>query len=315
MAKMSDINIYMVKNSQTGLFLTTTNTWSEYPKVWSRKSDLHRSLNRWYRINIDRTSKGETFSFLESAIPEDWEIVEITLTFAAPEPEVLEKRNKYVRKGQTYDLIEEAYHMNYNEYWNEWKNEDWETSELSRLEELLKDGGVFLDIGAWIGPYTVIAEKTATVYAIEPDPTAYQILVKNVVNNGSTTCCLQAAASTNNQDVILKTSVEDIWGSSLSSMHSSATGDGIAVAGIDTVALLAAINPTLVKCDIEGGEVILLPYIGPYLRKHKIPLFLSLHPQIYDPAPQEFIDELSKWNLETLNLATDSFFATCKDDR
>ena len=70
------------------------------------------------------------------------------------------------------------------EYLLYWKNKFWEVHTHKILEKFLDSNHSFIDIGAFIGPTTLygafIAKK---VYAIEPDPIAFNELKKNVLLN------------------------------------------------------------------------------------------------------------------------------------
>ncbi len=63
----------------------------------------------------------------------------------------------------------------------------WEPEETKFLEKALRPGMVFVDIGAHIGYYTVIAsglvEGTGKVFAFEPDPRNFTLLQRNVAAN------------------------------------------------------------------------------------------------------------------------------------
>ena len=63
----------------------------------------------------------------------------------------------------------------------------WEPEETEFLEKILRPGMVFIDIGAHIGYYTVIAAgfvgSTGKVFAFEPDPGNFALLQKNVAEN------------------------------------------------------------------------------------------------------------------------------------
>lgn len=63
----------------------------------------------------------------------------------------------------------------------------WEPFESSLLMSRLKAGGVFVDVGANIGYFTIIAAslvgKQGHVYAFEPDPENYRLLQKNCAHN------------------------------------------------------------------------------------------------------------------------------------
>src|SRR5690349_4571051 len=61
---------------------------------------------------------------------------------------------------------------------------DYESTETKLVKGILKEGDVFIDVGANIGWYTVHAGRivgpTGKVYAFEPEPTALSYLRKNV---------------------------------------------------------------------------------------------------------------------------------------
>jgi len=63
----------------------------------------------------------------------------------------------------------------------------WEPEETSFLQKTLRPGMVFVDVGANIGYYTVIAASlvgsAGKVFAFEPDPRNFILLQKNVAEN------------------------------------------------------------------------------------------------------------------------------------
>jgi FkbM family methyltransferase len=67
------------------------------------------------------------------------------------------------------------------------KTGDYEPVETKLVQGILKEGDVFIDVGANIGWYTVIGSKlvgeTGKVVAFEPDPTNFDMLRKNVEAN------------------------------------------------------------------------------------------------------------------------------------
>jgi FkbM family methyltransferase len=63
----------------------------------------------------------------------------------------------------------------------------WEPEETAFLEKILRPGMVFVDIGANIGYYTVMASglvgSTGKVFAFEPDPRNFALLERNIAEN------------------------------------------------------------------------------------------------------------------------------------
>ena len=71
---------------------------------------------------------------------------------------------------------------NYQNFWNNFLN--WEQHDLNFVTEKGEEDKIFIDIGAWIGPYTLIAASMGMkVYAFEPDKIAFQDLKKNIELN------------------------------------------------------------------------------------------------------------------------------------
>lgn len=77
----------------------------------------------------------------------------------------------------------------------------WEDLETRWLLKTLRPGDTFIDVGANIGYYTVVASQvvgeTGHVYAFEPDPTSFAILERNVRENGLTNVTLEQKALSN----------------------------------------------------------------------------------------------------------------------
>ena len=71
---------------------------------------------------------------------------------------------------------------NYQSFWSNFLN--WEQDDLNFVTEKCEQDKIFIDIGAWIGPYTLIAASMGMkVYAFEPDKVAFQELKKNIELN------------------------------------------------------------------------------------------------------------------------------------
>ena len=71
---------------------------------------------------------------------------------------------------------------NYYEFWNNFLN--WEKDDLNFFTENGEKDKIFIDIGAWIGPYTLLAASMGMkVYAFEPDYIAFHELKKNIELN------------------------------------------------------------------------------------------------------------------------------------
>lgn len=68
------------------------------------------------------------------------------------------------------------------------RNGEYEPTETQLVRQILKEGDVFIDVGANIGWYTIHASKLVGsrghIFAFEPEPTNLQLLRKNIEVNG-----------------------------------------------------------------------------------------------------------------------------------
>ena len=88
----------------------------------------------------------------------------------------------------------------------------WEPEETKLVSNLLKEGNVFVDVGANIGYFTLLASaavgKTGKVFAFEPEPNNYSLLQKNVkVNRCGNVNCERKAVT--NADQLLELHLSD----------------------------------------------------------------------------------------------------------
>jgi FkbM family methyltransferase len=141
---------------------------------------------------------------------------------------------------------------------------DFESNERKFLNEFLRKGDLFVDIGANIGLFTLIASycvgQNGYVYSIEPCSKTYRRLVRNVELNGMNNVkCEQIALSDHTGQVEMNVSLDgyDAW----NSIAQPISGDVFTVESIrarswDDFArehkLMGRI--TMMKIDVEGWE-------------------------------------------------------------
>jgi FkbM family methyltransferase len=139
-----------------------------------------------------------------------------------------------------------------------------EWKERQFLNDFLRDGETFVDIGANIGLFTLIASqqtgRNGQVYSFEPCTRTYQRLVKNIELNGITnTKCFQIALSDHTGQVEMNVSLDgyDAW----NSIAKPTAGEKFAVETVKSVKwddfarehnLMGRVS--LMKIDVEGWE-------------------------------------------------------------
>lgn len=138
--------------------------------------------------------------------------------------------------------------------WFWWTFEDgsWEPSTLRIFDKFLKPDGVMLDIGAWIGPTALYAaRRTKKVFAFEPDPVAYRLLVQNIeLNKADNVTPYPVAVSNEFKGIPFGTKTG--YGDSMSSQIWAK--DDAMVPAIALSGLIIDTSADFIKIDIEGGE-------------------------------------------------------------
>ena len=120
--------------------------------------------------------------------------------------------------------------------------------------------GVFIDIGAHIGRYTVKVGrqigKNGRVISIEPDPDNYQSLRKNIeLNNLTNVCALNIACWNKTEELSLSLSCDR--DKSLSSVKERVSNYSIKVQGMKLDEILKNLgieHVDIIKIDTEGSE-------------------------------------------------------------
>lgn len=128
------------------------------------------------------------------------------------------------------------------------------------LRAYLQPGDVFVDVGANIGYFSVIAASrvgaSGAVYAFEPNPRIRARLERNVSLNGAEQIYVRAEAVSDAPGTLRLVEPEASGNDGLSRVERSATS-GVAVTAVrlDAVPELRARPPALVKVDVEGHEL------------------------------------------------------------
>ena len=125
---------------------------------------------------------------------------------------------------------------------------------------LLRDKATFIDVGANVGAYTLIASEVSdsNVVSIEPHPATFSMLERNVRLNGRrNVTCLNVALSSRDGEVCFT----DVPGSSMNRVE---LGNNIGAAlrvpsrRLGRVCRELNVVPDLVKIDVEGHEAAVL---------------------------------------------------------
>lgn len=161
-------------------------------------------------------------------------------------------------------------------FWSRVSAGAWEPGALGAISAHVGPQSVFLDLGAWVGPTTLLAARLgARCIAVEADPQALTELRCNLAVNPDlaprvTVIGRAVSAAAGPVTLAARRKPGDSMSSVLLAGQTDArrtTWDADAVTPAELAALTGADVPLFIKLDIEGGEFALLPHLAPLLRR------------------------------------------------
>ena len=130
-----------------------------------------------------------------------------------------------------------------------------EFPDMAFLLHVLRDDDLFIDVGANVGSYTILACSAigANGYAFEPVPGTYKRLIDNIRLNHleNRVKCLNIGVGSEKGNIAF-TSDMDTTNHALASGEQSDNAISVEVSTLDAV--LGEESPTLMKIDVEGYE-------------------------------------------------------------
>lgn len=150
----------------------------------------------------------------------------------------------------------------------------WELDTFDTIDQFVQ-GGVFVDIGAHIGVFSIYAAPRASqVIAVEPDPVAFAELERNIAANFlRNVTAVNKAVWSHSGKVMLYAHPEGLGSAMTGPSRDGAPllVNGITVDGLRELFTSPVVD--LVKVDTEGSET----RIVPQLLGWDVPIHLSLH--------------------------------------
>jgi len=138
------------------------------------------------------------------------------------------------------------------------KNEGvYERRETAIVREQLKPGHVFVDVGAHIGYYSAMAAElvgtNGKVFAFEPNPTSYALLVKNTAQYGDIVNAYRFAVSDRNEKGCLYLNAKNS-GDHRMLNPGRWSRVNVKVVRLDDVEALRDVSVDFMKIDVQGAE-------------------------------------------------------------
>lgn len=170
------------------------------------------------------------------------------------------------------------------EFWDHFAAGRWEARTLDLVDRCVTPETTVFDIGAWIGPVSLYAAArgAARVWALEPDPVAFEALERNVALNPELSGRIEVVrAAVTERTGPVRMAPRSEPGDSTSSILDAGGPSSWVAEGLEPAELLrvsGAGGPLFVKLDVEGYEYRLLPVLLEALAGREYTLHVSTHP-------------------------------------
>lgn len=171
----------------------------------------------------------------------------------------------------------------------------WEQAETNCIRSVLRAGDVFIDVGANIGYFTLLAAtlvgKTGTILSIEPNHTAAQRLRQHLDRNGFPNVLVEevACSDSNREELLHLNELSNCGASSLSSRNATGREIKVKCATVDELVKKYKFpQVSLVKIDVEGAELQVLRGMAFTLMRLRPVLLIELEPVLlkgFDVTP------------------------------
>lgn len=183
----------------------------------------------------------------------------------------------------------------------------WEDAETRVLSSFLKEGMTFVDVGANLGYYTLLAARlvgsSGHVFSFEPFPANFQLLERNVNSNGyGNVTLIPKAVSDRSGKATLQIDSNSSGGHSLSHLRGGTRSISIETVTLDDYFTGNATSIDVVKTDTEGADPAVFRGMTGILRRHpNLVLFTEFFPraiQAMGYAPEGYLRDLASCGLQ-----------------
>jgi FkbM family methyltransferase len=192
-----------------------------------------------------------------------------------------------------------------------YRSEYFDYDEMKFIHDFLQPGDCFLDVGANIGLYTLLAAtrvQGGPIFSVEPHPANLKLLRENLEANHLTNVqVLAVAAGAEDSEATLSDS--DVFAGVAAGENSEDSGPCVPVRRLD--ALLGSHSPAVTKVDVEGYEWGVFRGLSESIAAGRLPIVLFEligHMTKYGHSEKEFC---AWWRDLGYRLATYSHEAHC----
>jgi FkbM family methyltransferase len=178
-----------------------------------------------------------------------------------------------------------------------------EFSSMGYLLHVLREGDLFVDVGANVGSYTILAcvVRGTDCFSFEPVFSTFQRLMTNIRLNQleSKAKCFNIGVGDRKGKVAF-TSDQNATNHALSDIE---TSDNVIIADVATLdTILENENPNLIKIDVEGYETLVLKGAEETLKKeslHSVIMELNGSGERYEFDEAKILEMMSDYGFQT----------------
>ena len=143
----------------------------------------------------------------------------------------------------------------------------------------MKEGDTFIDVGAYIGYYSLLAQEavgaSGLVIAFEPYPKNYRKLLRNITLNSYANIIPEKMA------VIEREGIASLFADDIMCRYTAtnkAKGIAVKITSLDKYFEGHGIVPNVIKTDVEGGEYSVLKGMKKTMEKYYPTIICEIHP-------------------------------------
>lgn len=162
---------------------------------------------------------------------------------------------------------------------------------------LLSEGDVVLDVGSNLGYYMAVASRaiapSGQIWAFEPDPELWEVASKNATELACQAIVLDMAVADRSGVATFYRSAIPNWGSlNYSPYLRLVDSTEVNCVRLDDFCARQRIRPTVIRMDIEGGEVAALAGAKGVLEEYCPKVFIEVHPFLMPTSSLQALLEL-----------------------
>ena len=186
-----------------------------------------------------------------------------------------------------------------------------EKFETKLFKSLIREGMVVVDIGAYAGYYTLVAAdlvgEEGKVYAFEPNPENYALLLKNLeVNRCQNVIPVQKAVADTNGKTRLFLAQENKGDHRLFDSNDKRESITVDVTSLDAFFKERDYRVDVIKMDIQGSEMAALKGMTKILEKNDdLKILTEFWPsglRKFGTYPKEFLNKLTEFGFELYHI-------------